>query len=305
MMRWLIILTFCLNSLVGFNQQVSISEKISRGDIFTNEKEFAEWVGLCGKDTVKLFENLSKSRSDSVSEERLNSSLAFLKDFVAKSSNKAVKSEVINFILVVAKSKHSSVVAKSFRLLQNIPAKYFGKSALDTIEVMIRRNQRNYSDAILLAGYLNEPVFVDVIKHIFLNSRGFTRQEQWTTYRVLARLGDKDALTYCVKKVTALPVNDQVVDVLFPDLVYTRQKEAIDVLIKVLNSDELLCSSTNPNNDGKILCGYRIMEMLAPVIESFPLKTLPSGDLDVKDYSKALIEVRRWFQANNNYKIVK
>jgi len=289
-----------------FSQKSQLFQKIEKGDLFSSEKDLMLWLDLSSKDTVRFVEALKYSPVDSLSEDKLLSALPLIKKLADAKSRPAVKAEAVKFFLVTAKSRYSSVVAKSFRLLQSIPAKNFDKSAVDSIAVMISKSPRNYSDAILLAGYLNEPIFIDVIKRVFPNSRGFTRQEQWATYKVLARLGDKEALAYCVKKVTALPVNDQVVDVLFPDLIYTRQKEAVDVLIKVLNSDEKLCSSTNPNSDGKILCGYRIMEMLAPVIENFPVKTLPSGDLDVNDYTKALFEVRDWFQKSNfKYIIVK
>lgn len=292
----LIVLALGFISLFGYTQEVSISGKIARGDIFENEKELSEWVNLCGKDTIILFKQLTNSMIDSLQEDKLINSLSTLRGFLSKPSSNAVKSEIVNFILVTTKSKHSSVVAKSFRILKDIPVKNFDKSAVDSIVSMISKYPRIYIDAMLLVGYINTPNFIDEIKVVFPNSRRFTRQEQWTTYKVLARLGDKEALTFCINKVTALPINDQVIDVLYADLIYTRQKEAVDVLVKTLNSDEPLCSSTNPNNDSKMICGYRIMEMLAPVIEDFPVKTLPSGDLDVKDYKKALIEVRNWFK---------
>jgi hypothetical protein len=77
-----------------------------------------------------------------------------------------------------------------------------------------------------------------------------------------------------------------------------------EYLVTVLNSDEKLCSSSNPGSDVSILCGYRVMEYLAPVVKGYPLKQLPSGDIDTNDYHKALLSARSWF-AKKKYEILK
>jgi hypothetical protein len=91
----------------------------------------------------------------------------------------------------------------------------------------------------------------------------------------------------------------------FPDLVYTRKREAIDYLIEALNSNSKNCESANAENAERIPCAYRVMEMLAPIIENYPLKRNESGDIETNDYPTALQKVKDWFKENKNYKILK
>ena len=100
------------------------------------------------------------------------------------------------------------------------------------------------------------------------------------------------------------PLNDDVVYELLPDLVYTRQKDALDYLVAIIQSDEKRCQSADPEAEQNIRCGYRVLELLAPVIADFPLTLDESGDLAVSDYPQALEEARRWLTEHEDYKIV-
>jgi len=128
----------------------------------------------------------------------------------------------------------------------------------------------------------------------------------WDIHLSLARLGNKEEIKYCVDLVRNAGLNDKVIYNLFPDLAYTRSKEAVYYMLEVLNSDSKDCFSPNPDNPVKIPCAYRVMEFLAPVIKNFPLKTDKDGELDVDDYEKSLITCREWFKKHvNDYEIDK
>ncbi len=100
-------------------------------------------------------------------------------------------------------------------------------------------------------------------------------------------------------------MTDAVVYEIFPDLVYTRSQEAITYLVEALNSDAKNCESANAESEEKIPCAYRVMEMLAPVIENYPLKLSESDDIETTDYPGALQKVRDWFKVNKGFKILK
>jgi hypothetical protein len=106
-------------------------------------------------------------------------------------------------------------------------------------------------------------------------------------------------------RVKKLPVNDNVVYEIFPDLIYARQMEAISYLTRVLFSDENNCESADAENATKIPCAYRVMEQLAPVSEGYPLELGESGDVKTKDYTAALKKVREWFRKQKDYKIIR
>ena len=82
-----------------------------------------------------------------------------------------------------------------------------------------------------------------------------------------------------------------------------RQKESFDYCISILNSKERLCHSLNPDNSESILCGYRILEMLAPVVVNIPLTVDASGSLSSDDYESQLESVRQWFLNNREYQL--
>jgi hypothetical protein len=75
--------------------------------------------------------------------------------------------------------------------------------------------------------------------------------------------------------------------------------------VEALNNDAKNCESANSDNTERIPCAYRIMEMLAPIIENYPLKQNASGDIETNDYPMALQTVREWFKINKAYKILR
>jgi len=281
-----------------------VIQRINSKKIFANERELNEWIALCKGDTATLVNSLALSRLDSLPAEKLVGSLYLVKSIALKKSSYRVKNSAVKLFLFTTKSKHSVVSTLSVKALKSFSGKYYDVTSIDSLSSLIRNN-KFYSDAVILAGGTDNPVFVERIKQQFPNSRSFTKQERWATYKALARLGDKESLDYCLQRISSMPLSDQLVDVLYPDLIYIHKKEAFSLIIKAIYNDEKLCSSTNPNSSENIVCGYRLMELISPFIKNFPLKLLPSGDLDVKDYSKALKDVRDWFdKMKDSYEII-
>lgn len=129
-------------------------------------------------------------------------------------------------------------------------------------------------------------------------------KSQWTYHLFLGRMGDPNSVQYCIETIRKIGLNDDVVYHLIPDLVYLHQNEAIDFILTKILDDEELCTSPNPDYDVAITCAYRLMELVAPVIEGFPLRTGPSGDLEVDDYPTGLEQVRQWIVAHfNSYEL--
>jgi hypothetical protein len=107
-------------------------------------------------------------------------------------------------------------------------------------------------------------------------------------------MGDKQNIQFITERLTQASVNDDFVYEVVPDLIYTRQPEIFEYLEQIILSNAQNCSSANPDAETNILCGYRVMEYLAPVIEDFPLPTDEYGELMVDDYPEALEELRNW-----------
>lgn len=294
-----LLLLFPISNLYSQNQ-FDCSNRLKNKQLFTNEIELKEWLNSFEKDTLKMLDCLKEQSSDSIFISNLSQSIYLIKNLSINASNVKIKGAAIKLFISVGKSNNPSVSALSINALKSYSSRNFDESDISSILELIEKHPSVYKETVELAGYIGNQKFLLKIKEVFPNSRNFSKPEKWASYKSLARLGDNEALDFCVKRISSIPINDQVIDVLYPDLIYIHRKEAIDLLIKALNSDDLLCTSSNPNSDSKILCGYRIMELLAPAIENFPVKVLPSGDLDTKDYKKTLNDVRVWFSKNGN-----
>lgn len=283
---------------------IDCTGKIRSGQLFTNETELNEWLIICKNDTTALFDCLNKNLSDSLLSDKLANSIFLIKTLSVKSSSEKVKRAAVKLFLSISRAKDSGISVLSVNSLKSYSSAYFDNSDIGSISVLIEKYPVVYKESVELAGYIGNPEFLSKMREVFPDSRSFSKAEKWASYKAMARLGDKEAIDYCIQRVSSLPLNDQVIDILYPDLIYIHRKEAFNVIIKALNSDETLCSSSNPDSDFRIVCGYRIMELLAPVIVDFPVNVLPSGDLDTKDYKKSLQKVREWFkQKGDNYTI--
>ncbi len=216
----------------------------------------------------------------------------------------APRAAAIDLLIGFVTDKNISDRSTAIRALQNFKSSEFTDAHRQRLTEAI--NGKPYNDikpAIRLAGFLNLQGLNDFLHGITTDVTLKTRQK-WEAYLALARMGDKDAINYIMEKIKTVPLCDDLMYDFVSDLIYTRQKQAFDYIIEILNSDKESCTSSNPNSTGNILCGYRAMEYLAPVIDNYPLKARASGDIDTKDYKEALKTVRKWFKKQKeNYKI--
>jgi hypothetical protein len=76
-------------------------------------------------------------------------------------------------------------------------------------------------------------------------------------------------------------------------------------LQRIIQSNEQNCLSANADNEESILCGYRVLEYIAPVMIDFPLPVDEFGELEIDDYEAGLTEVREWLvEQDGEYELV-
>ncbi len=153
-----------------------------------------------------------------------------------------------------------------------------------------------------IVGKFNDPLAILTIRPLSLP--GNAPKVRWAAYKAMARLGDAEAIATIRGKVKRLEINSDVVYGILPDLIYTYQKELYDLLVEELHSDARNCEPADPDQTRPINCAYRILEMIAPHVADFPIGVSASGDLNVRNYKKALQMAREWFTNNPNYLIV-
>lgn len=219
-----------------------------------------------------------------------------------KSTVASVREQAVGKLVKGIQDKDVANVGTVLTYLTEFKKRDFNKTSLDNIKARFTEKPPHFSQLIRLVGFLDLTDLKDNIRTY--STPGNSRGDRWSAILALSRMGDGVAIDDMMSRVKKLPVNDNVVMELFPDLIYTRQKVALDYLVEVMRSDENNCLT--PGEDERpVVCGYRIMEQLAPVVEGYPLELDESGDIKTKDYKEALITVRAWFDNNRNYSIKK
>lgn len=211
------------------------------------------------------------------------------------------QSAYINKLLNGCNDAETSIIGQNLIWLQAFPKQVFNLEAQTKINQLLQNNRLPHRNkAILLAGYVNTGQ--DILKQAILQP-DITEKEKWIVHLALARTGYEKSISFCIEKVENIDLNNQTVELILPNLIYTRQPELLNICIRHLYNNDKNCFLSDPDNERQIVCGYRIMELLAPVIEGFPYKTDATGTLVTENYTKALTVVREWFNQNQNYQI--
>lgn len=200
--------------------------------------------------------------------------------------------------------RDGGIVGVNLKSISSFNVNSFDAELKYMISELAKLKQPHYDMFIKLCGWLDTKDLIYNFRKMITEKSGDVRS-RWAMRLAMARMGEADMVDYCLQRVKKIPVNDDVVYDLVPDILYTRQKLLFDYLLGIIESDEKNCSSPNPDSDVKLICAYRVMEQMAPYIDKFPIEVDASGDLKVKDYDKALIEVRGWIMDNRETYVIK
>jgi hypothetical protein len=226
---------------------------------------------------------------------------------LGQSSKQAkTRKEVVKILLKGWRDKDTGINGQVANALFRFNREDFDKAALEDIRALNRSVIPYHGKLFKLIGKIDMRDQLDVMKtHLQKQQTPLSRQDVWSAYVAMARMGDVLSEQNVMDKANKLGTNDDTIYELFPDLVYIGSRTTIDFLVKQLYSEENNCSSPDAESERPINCAYRIMEMLAPIIKDYPIAVSASGDLVEKDYPKALATIRSWFNAHNgNYTII-
>jgi hypothetical protein len=249
-----------------------------------------------------LFASITPYLSDSVNEVRL-AAYSLLANIGKRSAAPLFRKQIVTTLANGWRDADSGISGLVGSSLQQFRQEDFTPIAKDTLRSLVKEIPAYYDKLVTLCGFLSMTEQQPIIQTQLQSGAIKSKSEKWSAYLALCRMGDVQALTYVMNRVRKSGVNDDVVYEVFPDLIYTRQREAIAYLLEALNSNEKNCEPANPEASGNIPCAYRVMEMLAPVIKDFPLKADASGDVIAKDYPKALQQARVWLKQHPDYQI--
>jgi hypothetical protein len=197
------------------------------------------------------------------------------------------------------KDKDAGITGANLKNLATFDPGVFDAEMKYILSEMVKKPHSHYQMLIKLCGWLE----IKDLNYNFrqmLTDKKINARDRWAMRIAMARMGEADMIDYCLQKIKNTKFDDNLLYELVPDMIYTRQKPMFDYLLQVIESDDKNCGSANPDSDVKIVCGFSIIEMIAPYIENFPVKVRASGDIDARDYEKALLDVRNWIKQNRD-----
>jgi hypothetical protein len=254
------------------------------------------------ENSKEVLERLVPYATDSVAGVRSNSyTLASLAGNSARQSNQ--RQLAVQQLIEGASDADGGNAGLALGYLTTFRKEDFTAAAKDKIRNLLARRAAHFEELLRLIGYLE---LTDVKESIRPYTQlGNSQATRWAAIVSLARMNDGAAAEEMMRRARKLPVNDDVIYKLFPDLVYSRHPDAIAYMVEALKSDDKNCMSADAEREQPIPCGYRIMEQLAPVIADFPLELDKSGDIKTKDYVAALQKTREWFLKHTTYTILR
>lgn len=219
-----------------------------------------------------------------------------------RSEDASIRQDAVITLVEGIADKDTGISGSNSEALKSFEKKDFTNDAKVKLAGLLKPGTAHLHQVIRMIGFLELKDQQSKLTEMLTSK--VSANDKWACHLALARMGEGASLNFVMDKVKSTPVDDKLVYGIVPDLTFTKQKAVFDYLVTIINMDIPSCQSANPDSNQKILCGYRVMELIADDIKEFPVAVDAYGDLKVKDYEKALEEVRQWFKTHPDYELI-
>lgn len=187
------------------------------------------------------------------------------------------------------------------QVMKLLPPEAFTAATRQQLIPLINKPSAAFSPLVRLGGALGLSELNPLLINKLLADPPMPPVDRWSAWIVLARLGNPQAMEFLLRSLSQKPTDDETVEVIYPDLVYTQQRALLEVIVRAVQSSDAGCTSMNNDRPEAVPCAYRAMEYLPLFIQGFPFSLNETGDLDVADYPTALEEIRAWLADHPRY----
>lgn len=299
------LLLFVLSMLMGYHLSAQ-SLAVEINDYFDQLRQQPNTKSLSfrnddGKDALQGLATLQKYQLDSLATVR-QEAYRLVHELVQQATDQEMRIKGVNQLVQGIRDNGPGIQRWVAQRLSQYEKDVFSPDSHQLIEQVIRQRNAAFAELVLIAGYLElkniAPLFVELLK---TSATELTTEEKWNVHLAMARMGDPLFINYCVRKVKKFGVNDDVVYELLSGLIYIRQPESFAYLQALIFDDEKSCTVADMESEGNITCAYRILEMVTPYIQNFPLQLAAGGDIEGQNYPVALQTARDWFLSHQTY----
>lgn len=245
----------------------------------------------------KSLESLIPYSKDSLAKVR-SKSFGLIASVSTKSSDQSLRKQGIQILLAGCNDKDQAISLYCSHSIQQFKFNDFEEKIKTKISSLLNNNTSTAVELAKLVAFLQMKEQEQVLVSKLTTPR-LQPKHKWALELALSRLGNADASAYILSRIKNIPINEDLLYASGSDLVFTRNKEIFSFLFDIINSDEKLCRSANPDSDEMIICGYRVLEYISPAIKDFPVKIDQTGEL-AGNYEKSLKLAREWWVKNKN-----
>lgn len=174
----------------------------------------------------------------------------------------------------------------------------FNEKSKMNIEKLFTITNEKYlrSEIYKLAGFLKLKKAEIFLVKKFLNKKENNPKNKWDVMLSLSRLGNKDALNYCIRIIDGNinKTNKKSFKSEFYAY-YIRQPESLELLIKILNNKSMEQDISKPSIMTPV--NYEAYNYLKKFIIGYPSELFERSDLS---YEKHIEKIINWFDKNKN-----
>jgi hypothetical protein len=257
---------------------------------------------ICAPEQIDvLFPILENYCSDTLPEIR-KQAYRYLGTAALRLQVSALRTTMIEKLAKSCFDSNGAVVNQSLKFLTRFPRQDYSYTAKLLTDSLAKYSRYYKPDFYKLGAYVDGPNIETILADELLLAKSI--KEKWHIHIALARLGNDQSVKFIADRLAKAEINNDFVNAIVPDLVYTRQKEVFDFLLKIILPDDKNCVTNNPDRPVPIPCGYYLVEPLAAKIEGFPVSLDEQGDL-MDDLTPLDFEnIRKWISNNSAYTII-
>lgn len=256
---------------------------------------------IASANSKETTEVLSKYAGDTVLNVRYEA-LNLSAQIAARSKDKALIKKSIRSIIKNCEINHT-INNQIVNLLKRHAKQDFESDELIMINTTLESQENNIGNLAMIYAFAGGPAVLSNLNAL-LAKPNLTKSDKKDLKLALTRCGDERYATKMNETLKQQVVNDDLIYSALPDILYTKNKEMFSFLLDGILSDSKKCSSANNDDNTPMVCAYRLIEQLAPQIVDFPATVNEKGEINSKDLSKTLAEVREWIKKNKQTFVV-
>jgi hypothetical protein len=236
---------------------------------------------ISSNEIIKLIYILEKHQRDSVFEKRWQGVILANKIGVGN-YGKPVEQKAVSLLLGYMHDSDHRIVYMASQGLKEIDISYVSSQKDSLVFLMSYITNRNLlTDLYRISGIQQIEAAIPLLQEITMN-RNNPFMQRWVALATLSRLGLSEAENEMNGYLERLPLNLDVIDGLYPYVVYSQSRRNVEFLINKILFDTSGCESTNPNVTYSIPCAYMVLRMVAPAIKELrwedDLQNMPHDD---------------------------